>query len=385
MLRRALLSVMTLLTTGTAARAQNRERDGYRERVPETRQDSARTLMDDVLTVLQGNDTVQFFSPQLVALTANAIREIRASYPSVAGIGVAPNFGMHAVIFDSAALAAIGRIGRPTDNIGFAIDTLRRTGLRELDALNEQLGASQVIVARVERTAEFIVEFEKPANIPVVSRRYEGLPYLKGVGLNLFTTLDGDWILLIPKGPLFHLVFSAGYDDCPSGCLTRDYWYFTFDTVSKTVTPNGQLLGGRPRGDSIYPWDVPSSGSVAMYHSIDEVLAGAASPDWWVRRHAVLAIGYLIGNRWWPYHGRPGAPNPYNPGAEATLHAAALARWRECLLALVDRLTDAELGIAQHALEQLQEATRQRLPGGAAGQGAWRAWVESRPTSPLAS
>jgi hypothetical protein len=118
-----------------------------------------------------------------------------------------------------------------------------------------------------------------------------------------------------------------------------------------------------------------------MYHSLDDVLAGATSPDWWVRHHAVFAIGYLIGNRWWPFHGAPGEPNPYNPGAEATLHAAALARRRDCLLALVDRLADSEIGIAQHALEQLREATGQHLPGGAPGQGAWRAWVESRPES----
>jgi hypothetical protein len=80
MLRRALLPVMTLLAVGTTARAQNRYRDGYREPVPHTRQDSVDTFIGDALTVLQGDDTVEFFSPHLVAMTADAIREIRASW-----------------------------------------------------------------------------------------------------------------------------------------------------------------------------------------------------------------------------------------------------------------------------------------------------------------
>jgi hypothetical protein len=379
MLRRLMLAVvMAVLTVARAAHAQQHDRDGFREPVPTTREDSDRAFWNDALTVLQGNDTVEFFSPHVVEMTANAIRDIRATYPSVRAIGVATHASLHVTTFDTAVLGALARVGRPTDTtIGYAVDILHKTGLRSLDSLNESLGVNEVRVDRLGHSAELLITFDKPANIPVVSRRYQRrLPYMEDAGLSLFG-MDGDFIILMAEGPLFHFVFSAGYDDCPNGCILHDYWYFTFDTVSKSITSNGQLLGGPMRDDTVYLWDVPSNESVDMYHSIDDLLAGAASPDWWVRRHTVRAIGYLLGNRWYPYHGAPNEPNPYAPGAEATLHVSALARRRECLMALVNRLGDVTMGISGNAHVQLQEATGQQLPGGAAGQRVWRAWVEA--------
>jgi hypothetical protein len=243
--------LIALLAAATTAHAQNRYRDGYREPVPHTREDSVRTFMGDALAVLQGTDTVEFFSPRLVELTASAIRQIRASYPAVSDIGVIPAFFMEVRIFDSAAVAAISRQGRPLDRHGFATDTLRRTGLVEFDTLNQRLGVSEVVATRMGGSvAELLVRFRRPANIPVVSRRYQRLPYIRAAGLGLIAGQDGDRIRLTPEGALFHFEFSAGYDDCPTGCLTRDYWYFTFDTVSKTVTEYGQPRSGRARYDT---------------------------------------------------------------------------------------------------------------------------------------
>jgi hypothetical protein len=178
---------------------------------------------------------------------------------------------------------------------------------------------------------------------------------------------DGNRVQLIVQPALLHFVFIAGSGDCPAGCIRHDYFYFTLDTVTKTITSNGRLLNDEFRSDRIPLWDVPSHSSVDMYHTLDDVFAGAKSPDWWIRHHAAYALDKLITDA--------DLKRPPRDSTEFLLRAQALARRNACLNALIDLLADPEAGIAAHALDFLREATGQHFSGGRAGQEKWRRWV----------
>lgn len=201
--------------------------------------DSARALWVEAVSVMQGTDTVEFFSPRTVTLVAGALRDIRQKYPDMKAIHQPGWRNLILSVQDSVGVATL---------TGVSGDSIVRTGLRELDSLNEQLGVENVKVGRLGRSFLVTVTFADAANIPIVSRRYASLPHIAYASAVLGS--DGNRVQLIVKQALLHFVFIAGFGDCPAGCIRHDYFYFTLDTVTKTITSNGRLLNDEYRSDS---------------------------------------------------------------------------------------------------------------------------------------
>jgi hypothetical protein len=105
--------------------------------------DSARVLWVEAVSIMQGTDTVDFFSPRTVMLVAGALRDIRQQYPDMKAIHQPGWRNLILSVQDSVGVATL---------TGASGDSIVRTGLRELDSLNEQLGVENVKVGSVAGT-----------------------------------------------------------------------------------------------------------------------------------------------------------------------------------------------------------------------------------------
>jgi len=144
----------------------------------------------------------------------------------------------------------------------------------------------------------FILNFAQPLKMTRLADIYQTIPGVICAEPNGYIG-DGDNIEGFKKNNTWHLVFSHGWDDCPSGCINRYYWYVT---VTENLTV--QLIEEREKDltePSIFLWNIPPRYAATVFTSADELLATAQnSADWWIRRHAIEVIGrhFLYEDPW---------------------------------------------------------------------------------------
>ena len=359
MLRRSTLVLLCTLATTVGAQS----------RPP---RETAEQLRMEAVNILQGVDSMPFLDPARVRLVARALGTIRRQLPQLAGI-TAGRDRLSLVVYpaDSVAHVFTERSGaeRPR-GARPEIWTVRvnRVGIRAIDSLNRVFDVQRAEARYRTDMSQLRLYFRRPVNIPVVAEAYARVAQVQYAGRASYIG-DRSWIRLIPKGRRMHLVFSRGSGDCPSGCIVRDYYYVTFDTLDRSVVLEQQALNPSKAQDTIAYWDIPSRYSRKPYPTVDSLYAGLRDERWWYRQHAVHVLAMILQTK------TEGGPADQNAPLERAVHA----RRRESFEALIDRLGDADPDVARLAHRYLRELSGRTFPGGTAGIPQWRRWLnESR-------
>ncbi|MBL7067905.1 MAG: T9SS type A sorting domain-containing protein [Candidatus Marinimicrobia bacterium] len=166
------------------------------------------------------------------------------------------------------------------------------TGNQTIDSLTS---AYQMISVEVH-SSFFVLNFAQPLKMSLLSNIYEAIPGVIYAEPNGYIG-DGDNIECFKKNNIWHLIFSRGFGDCPAGCIYRYYWYVTVD--ENLIV---QLIDERERDfrvPYIYLWNIPPRYAATVFSGTDEILSTAQSAsEWWIRRHAIEAIGRLFINEY---------------------------------------------------------------------------------------
>jgi len=336
-------------------------------------------LERDAAALLQGADTLPFIDPARLRLVAAALAEVRRRLPAVADIpaAVIDQSYLTLTAADSVPNVFVARgdvRGTPTSSGGdFWNAPVARAGIPAIDSLNRVFGVSEMKVRSIFGRSRLVLHFRRPMNIPAVAEAYARVPQVRWAGADPYGG-DGSWTALIAKGPRLHFVFARGDGDCMAGCITWDYYYVTYDTAARSVTPDSQLLRATKWPEPVALWDVPTRYDVSPYRTLDDLYAALRDARWWHRQHALVVLGMLLGldaERWY-------GPPERRSTDFAALERAAAPRRRDSFLALIERLGDPDPDVAGLSLLYLRELSGAALPGGAAGVAAWRRWLDSR-------
>ena len=342
--------------------------------------DSARRALErEAVTLLQGQDTLPFIHPRRVRLVAGALAAIRRKLPVLADIPAGPDQGSLVLYApDSAPAVFAERSGTrppPSAPVDAWSAPVARAGIPELDSLNRVFGVAGMTLRSTFGRTALALRFARPVNVPIAAESYARLPVV-GRAVPPEVPGDGSWIALIPKGRRLHFVFARGSEECASGCITWDYYYVTFDSATRAVSPDSQLLGASKWPLPVAYWDVPTRYDITPYRTVDDLYAAlAGDARWWHRQHALVVLGMLLGLDAEQWYGPPERRAP----AFAALERAALARRRDSFAALIARLGDRDRDVARLAHVYLRALTGAELPGGAAAIPAWRQWLERQP------
>jgi hypothetical protein len=77
--------------------------------------------------------------------------------------------------------------------------------------------------------AEIILRFQGRLNSQILLYNYSGLPGFQYITLAPTTVGDNPNLYIYKKGSSLKYFFRNGYDDCPVGCLSAEYFYFTIE------------------------------------------------------------------------------------------------------------------------------------------------------------
>lgn len=333
----------------------------------------ATPLARDAVAVLQGHDSLPFIDSARVALVARALGAIRTRFPVVADIHCAD--GATTLVLsppDSAPSLFVRRSGAVPPRGG---DTLvwrapvDSVGIAAIDSLNRAFDVDSAVVSSVGGEASLELRFARAIDLTAAGHAYERLPTVRRAGPPV---PDGSsWIALVPKGRLQHFVFARGAD-CTVHCESWDYYYITYDTLTRAASLESVVPRESADADSIAYWDVPARYDTSAYRDLGDLWAGLRDGRWWRRQHAVNVLGLLLGSRIGVWSDASGPSD----ATYDTLATAVAGDRRHALEALADRLADPDQEVAHLALAYLRDVTRQAMPGGEAGARRWRAWIE---------
>lgn len=97
----------------------------------------------------------------------------------------------------------------------------------EWDCLNEHYEMQSVMVEPLGMSDAFVLlQLDGLYDLTILAPDYAGLPGVDGAGPNLAGG-DGPTICAEIDGETYHYVFDDAGGDCPAGCTTHDYTYFT--------------------------------------------------------------------------------------------------------------------------------------------------------------
>jgi hypothetical protein len=146
-----------------------------------------------------------------------------------------------------------------------------------------------------EQRATFNLTFDRSLNLDALTALYEQSPHIERAGRNSCWVggcgrehNGGMWIL--SKGDDLHFVFARGWGGCAAGCAHCEYTYYTYSGGSVTVVD--QLPDREVR--RFTRWNIPAEFAATSFDGLDDLLAHFDHDDWWVRRHALEAVGDLL-------------------------------------------------------------------------------------------
>ncbi|MCK4412542.1 MAG: hypothetical protein KAY32_03255 [Candidatus Eisenbacteria sp.] len=237
---------------------------------------------------------------RLVATIEDVLERARPLRPQFAEIGAFPDFVPKELIAMARSdLALRWRWGHLT--VG--------------DAYLDSLSAMFRLVGIEELFSDwFLLTFAHSLNIPYVAELYDRSFPIIYAEPN-YTIGDGDRIYLFNKSNVWHLVFSEGGGDCPSGCTWRTYYYLEVPAFGpiRLIEEWGDGIG--PPASRIYRWNIPERFAAAHFGTADSLLSYYTHTDWWARRHAVEATrGFFDSDS--PHYGEDIGPVWYEMRAE---------------------------------------------------------------------
>ncbi len=106
-----------------------------------------------------------------------------------------------------------------------SIVQLRRGEYRAWDSVNALLRVNDIDTLALQLAPTVKLTFEGIANGDSLANSYRGLPGVTSAGPDI---LGGDDSNVYPwlRGEKRTYLFREGSEDCPSGCLVSEYWYF---------------------------------------------------------------------------------------------------------------------------------------------------------------
>jgi hypothetical protein len=193
----------------------------------------------------------------------------------------------------------------------------------------------------------FILTFGVSLNMRAVGELYDHSRLIHYAEPNGFSG-DGDWIWAFEKNETWHVVYSEGRGDCPSGCTWRSLFYVELPP-SGAGTIVEEFIPGGPWPSWPYPrWNIPERYSVTSFQNVDNLLAAFEHSDWWMRRHAIEATWRLV-VRDSPMYGEDIGET------WGAMRTEILRRRAEVISRLRERLRDSDEDVRESAARALQE------------------------------
>jgi len=131
----------------------------------------------------------------------------------------------------------IGRKVKMTDDSSRDEPIAGDTGIVGLDKLNAKYGVKSV--SAFFSTGLLLVKFKKPMNIAALSEDYAAIPEIQAVEQNQILG-GGDEIQLKQDNQVWLFTFKHGWGDCPSGCINKHYFFFSYRPDTQAVTKTGE-------------------------------------------------------------------------------------------------------------------------------------------------
>ncbi|MCK4412027.1 MAG: hypothetical protein KAY32_00650 [Candidatus Eisenbacteria sp.] len=147
----------------------------------------------------------------------------------------------------------------------------------------------------------FTLTFAYPMNTRYVAELYDRSFNIYYAGA-CCGDLDGDRIWAFAKSDRWHIVYSEGRGDCPSGCTERTYFYVEVPPrgPGQVVDEWDSVTMAPPR---THRWNIPWRYPGSCFGTVDTLFSCYRHADWWVRRHAVEATRDFLDDglpsHWW--------------------------------------------------------------------------------------
>ncbi|MFH0882825.1 MAG: T9SS type A sorting domain-containing protein [bacterium] len=167
------------------------------------------------------------------------------------------------------------------------------TGYPYLDSLSMEYGISGVRTIPHDDWPWVDLLFSQPARMDRLAELYKNGPHViyseaSGYGG------DGSDIMLKIRSDGYYFAFINAWGDCPSGCISRYWWFVQVDGNSAELMHQGEsnLLDQFPYWNMVR---FPGSYEFARYANVPDLLDSIKySNRWWVKEHAMqTGVGLL--------------------------------------------------------------------------------------------
>ena len=112
-----------------------------------------------------------------------------------------------------------------------------RMGVARFDSITDAMGGAKAIqVSTSLRRCYVNVQYLQLLNVPGVERAYAALrPHFALPWFHDFRIGGGDDVRIEASGSVWRVRISAGWGDCPSGCIHRHDWEFRYHRASGRI------------------------------------------------------------------------------------------------------------------------------------------------------
>jgi len=100
------------------------------------------------------------------------------------------------------------------------------TGFALLDSFHNRFGLSTENVYMYPWDSVIALQVPLPLNCLKLCQMLTNRPQIKYAELNYCAGGDGDYIRFYRENDYYKIIFDHGYDDCPSGCISHEFWQF---------------------------------------------------------------------------------------------------------------------------------------------------------------
>lgn len=158
---------------------------------------------------------------QLIQEIGQVLAQIRCAYPEIKDVSARPQPRVLDLGLESDLMEALS--GLPNEDNGLV---LAQTGHAEFDALNAALGLAGERVRYLDLFGSLLLEPGELVNLEAARRAYEEIPGVRYASIDRLIGDSPDIAVSQLQGTWYVIVRNA-WGDCPSGCINREYHYFT--------------------------------------------------------------------------------------------------------------------------------------------------------------
>ena len=187
----------------------------------------------------QGTSKDGFLNPESQTQILTVLKAIREKFPEVAMIHARPSFSLDTlmVVLTTNGQEIIERKVNMASDSPREVEISGGTGISGLDQLNSKYGAASV--SAFFSTRVLLIKFKAPMDIAVLTNIHSAIPEVPGTKIDKAMG-GGDNIQLKREGDAWQFTFIHGWGDCPSGCIHKHYYYFSYRPDTQTVTKTGE-------------------------------------------------------------------------------------------------------------------------------------------------